>query len=413
MSVAVLNAAQIITIAGPPRPRVGAEMGELAIIAEGGMVIEDGRISEIGHSGEIEETLPTGTQIIDATGKVVLPGFVDAHTHPVFAGNRVDEFEMRIRGATYEEIAASGGGIRSTVSKTRAASEEKLLGQAKKHAGWFLANGTTTVEAKSGYGLTVDDEIKLLRVIRRLNAETPIEFVPTFLGAHAVPDEFRNAPEQYVALVIHKMLPRVVEEQLAENCDIFCERGYFDLEDSERILKAAQEQGLRLRMHVDQLTNSGGAFLAARLKAATADHLEQVSGAEIQALAEAGVQPVLLPGSVYALSKTRYPPAREMIAGGLAVVLATDFNPGSSPTPSLPIVMSLAATQMKMSPAECITATTINAAWSLRRGEQIGSLEAGKRANFVMFDCLDYREIVYYCGAPQTHSVYVSGKQVL
>jgi imidazolonepropionase len=387
-------------------------MRELAIIAEGGMVIEDGRIERIGRSGEIEKALPTGAQIIDATGKVVLPGFVDAHTHPVFGGNRVDEFEMRIRGATYEEIAASGGGIRSTVGKTRAASEEELLVQAKKHAGWFLANGTTTVEAKSGYGLSVDDEIKLLRVIRRLNAETPIEFVPTFLGAHAVPDEFRNAPGQYVALVIHKMLPRVVEEQLAESCDIFCERGYFDLTDSERILKAAQEQGLRLRMHVDQLTNSGGAFLAARLKAATADHLEQVSAAEIEALAEAGVQPVLLPGSVYALSKTRYPPAREMIEGGLAVVLATDFNPGSSPTPSLPMVMSLAATQMKMLPAECITATTINAAWSLNRGSQIGSLEPGKRANFALFDCVDYREIIYYFGASQAHSVYVSGKQV-
>jgi imidazolonepropionase len=413
MSVAVLNAAQIVTVAGPARPRAGAEMGEVAIIAEGGMVIEDGRILQVGRSAEIEKTLPTGMQIVDATGKVVLPGFVDAHTHPVFAGNRVDEFEMRIAGATYEEIAASGGGIRSTVTKTRAASEEELMAQAKKHAGWFLANGTTTVEAKSGYGLTVDDEIKLLRVIRRLNAETPVEFVPTFLGAHAVPDEFRNAPEQYVALVIHKMLPRIVEEQLAESCDIFCERGYFDLEDSERILKAAQEQGLRLRMHVDQLTNSGGAFLAARLKAATADHLEQVSGAEIQALAEAAVQPVLLPGSVYALSKTRYPPVREMIEAGLAVVLATDFNPGSSPTPSLPMVMSLSATQMKMSPAECITATTINAAWSLRRGEQIGSLEAGKRANFTLFDCVDYREILYYFGAPQLHSVYVSGKQVL
>src|SRR6476469_2716422 len=413
MPVAVLHAAQLVTLAGPKRPRVRTELQELSVVTDGGMLVRDGRVVATGPSSEIEKALSPSAEIIDARGKVVLPGFVDAHTHPVFGGNRVDEFEMRAQGATYEQIAESGGGIRSTVRKTRAASEEELLGQAKKHAGWFLRGGTTTVEAKSGYGLTIDDELKMLRVIRRLNAETPLEFVPTFLGAHAVPEEFRSAPEQYVSLVIHKMLPRVIEEQLAESCDIFCERGYFDITDSEKILRAAQDNGLRLRMHVDQLTNSGGAFLAARLKATTADHFEQANTAEIAALTEAGLQPVLLPGSVYALSKTRYPPAREMIEGGLAVVLATDFNPGSSPTPSLPMIMSLAATQMKMSPAECISATTINAAWSLNRGQQIGSLETGKRANFVMFDCLDYREIVYYFGALQTHSVYVSGKRVL
>jgi len=413
MPVAVLHAAQLVTLAGPNGPRIREQMRELAIIADGGMLIEGGRVLATGPSSEIEKALPADADIVDAKGKVVLPGFVDAHTHPVFGGDRVDEFEMRTLGATYEQIAESGGGIRSTVRKTRAASEDELLVQAKKHAGWFLRSGTTTVEAKSGYGLTIDDELKLLRVIRRLNAETPIEFVPTFLGAHAVPDEFRNAPEQYVALIIHKMLPRVVEEQLAESCDVFCERGYFDISDSEKILGAARDYGLRLRMHVDQLTNSGGAFLAARLHAATADHLEQASGAEIAALAEAGVQPVLLPGSVYSLGKTRYPAAREMIDAGLAVVLATDFNPGSSPTPSMPIVLSLAATQMKMTPAESLNAATINAAWSLNRGNQIGSLEPGKRANFTVWDSRDYREIAYYFGVSQLHSVYVSGKRVL
>ena len=412
MPLAVLHAAQLVTLAGPKRPRVGAELKELAIVNDGGMLIRDGRIEQIGPSNEIAKVLPADTEVIDANGKVVLPGFVDAHAHPVFAGNRVDEFEMRAQGATYEQIAESGGGIRSTVRKTRAASEEQLLAQAKKHASWFLRGGTTTVEAKSGYGLTVDDELKMLRVIRRLNAETPIEFVPTFLGAHAVPDEFQSAPEQYVSLVIHKMLPRVVEEQLAENCDVFCERGYFDITEAERILRAAQDCGLRLRMHVDQLTNSGGAFLAARLKAATADHLEQVNAAEIGALVEAGVQPVLLPGSVYSLGKTRYPPARAMIEAGLAVVLATDFNPGSSPTSSMPMVLSLAATQMKMTPAEAVTAATMNASYSLNRGNQIGSLEPGKRANFTLYDCADYREIAYYFGVSQTHSVYVSGKRV-
>lgn len=412
MPVAVLHAAQLVSLAGPKGPRVREQMRELGIIADGGLLVEDGRIAQVGPSIEIEKALPAGAEVIDARGKVVLPGFVDAHAHPVFAGDRIDEFEMRTRGATYEEIAKSGGGIRSTVQKTRAATEAELLVQAKKHAEWFLRGGTTTVEAKSGYGLTLDDELKMLRVIRRLNAETPIEFVPTFLGAHAVPDEFRSAPEQYVALVIHKMLPRVAEEQLAENCDIFCERGYFDIAEAEKILKAAQDHGLRLRMHVDQLTNSGGAFLAARLKAATADHLEQANAAEIDALAEAGVQPVLLPGSVYSLGKTRYPAAREMIEAGLGVVLATDFNPGSSPTPSMPMVLSLAATQMKMTPAEALTAATINAAYSLNRGDQIGSLEPGKRANFALYDCADYREIAYYFGVSLIDSVYISGKRV-
>lgn len=411
-TLALLHAAQLVSLAGPRRARVGAELGELSIIPDGGMLVRDDVIVATGASNEIEKQLPKDAEIVDATGLVVLPGFVDAHAHPVFAGNRVDEFEQRSRGATYEQIAAAGGGIRSTVRQTRAASEDELFAQARKHVRWFLQNGTTTVEAKSGYGLTVEDELKILRVIRRLTVETPIEFVPTFLGAHAIPEEFYRAPEQYVALVIHEMLPRVAEEQLAEYCDVFCERGYFEIADSEKILTAAQQHGLRLRMHVDQLTNSGGAFLAARLRAATADHLEQTNAAEIAALSEAGVQPVLLPASVYSLGKDRYPRAREMIDAGLAVVLATDFNPGSSPTPSMPMILSLAATQMRMSPAESITAATINAAYSLNRGDKIGSLEPGKLANFSMFDCPDYRELAYYFGISQTNSVYVRGQRV-
>ncbi len=410
--LAVLHASQLVTLAGPKRARIGAELNQLSIIRDGAMLIDEGRIIATGTSPEIEKQISAKTEIVEAAGKIVLPGFIDAHTHPVFAGNRVDEFEQRSKGATYEEIAASGGGIRSTVRKTRAATEDELLDQGLKHARWFLQNGTTTVEAKSGYGLSVEDELKILRVIRRLNAESPIEFVPTFLGAHAVPEEFQNAPEQYVALVIHEMLPRVAEAQFAEGCDIFCERGYFDIADSERILTAAKEHGLHLRMHVDQLSDYGGAFLAARMRAATADHLEQTNAAGIAALAEAGVQPVLLPGSVYSLGKDRYPRAREMIEAGLAVVLATDFNPGSSPTTSMPMILSLAATQMKMSPAESLSAATINAAYSLNRGDKIGSLEVGKRANFSIFDCSDCRELAYYFGISQIHSVYIGGKRV-
>lgn len=408
-SIAVLHAAQLVTLAGPRGPRTGAAMRELGIIADGGMLVRDGVIEMVARSDEIEAALPNDVDIVDARGRVVLPGFVDAHTHPVFGDNRVDEFELRATGATYEEIASSGGGIRSTVRKTRAASEAELLVLAQGRSRWFLRCGTTTVEAKSGYGLSLEEELKMLRVVRQLNATTALEFVPTFLGAHAVPEEFTRAPEQYVALVMHEMLPTVAEEGLAEYCDIFCERGYFDLADAERILRAAQALGLRLRMHVDQLTNSGGAFLAARLGAATADHLEQTNDAEIAALAEAGVQPVLVPASVYALGKTRYPKARAMIEAGLAVVLATDFNPGSSPTASIPMVLSLAATQMTMTPAEGVTAATINAAHSLGRSETIGSLEAGKRADFVLWDCEDYREIAYWFGLPLVHSVFING----
>lgn len=410
-SVAVLHASQLVTLAGPNRPRVAAEMSDIAIIRDGGMLIRSGEILAVGKSDEIEKSV-RGDEIVDAGGRVVLPGFVDAHTHLVFAGDRLDDFERRARGETYEEIAAAGGGIRSTVSRTRAADAAELMAQAKKHAQWFLKCGTTTVEAKSGYGLTVDDELKILRTIRELNREMPLECVPTFLGAHAVPDEFGNAPERYVDLVIHEMLPRVAEGNLAEFCDIFCERGYFDLEQSRKILTTAKKRGLKVRIHADQLTNSGAAKLAAELQATTADHLEQTDEHGIAALKSGGVQPVLLPGSVYALGSTHYPRARDMIEAGLAVVLATDFNPGSSPTPSMPMIFSLAATHMKMSPPEALTASTINAAASLYRAEKIGSLETGKLANFSIFDCEDYRELPYYFGFPQTHSVYVAGQCV-
>ncbi len=408
-SLTVLHASQLVTLAGPKRPRVGTEMSEVAIIRDGGMLIRDGKIDSVGPSSEIEKR-SRDAEIVDAGGRVVLPGFVDAHTHLVFAGNRLDDFERRARGETYEQIAKAGGGIWSTVEKTRAAGSEELFARAWKHAEWFLRSGTTTVEAKSGYGLTVSDELKTLRVMGQLSEKGPLEIVPTFLGAHAVP---RNTtPNEYVELVIDEMLPQVAREKLAESCDVFCERGYFDVEQSRRILTAARKLGLRLRIHADQLGNSGGAKLAAELKAATADHLEKTDEQGIAAMKSAGVQPVLLPGSVYALGSSGYPRAREMIEAGLGVVLATDFNPGSSPTASMPMILSLACTQMKMSPVEALTAATINAAHSLNRGNKIGSLEPGKLANFSIFACQDYRELAYWFGIPQTHSVYAKGKRV-
>ena len=408
-SLALLHAAELVTLAGPQRPRIGNELSGLGIIRDGGLLIRDGKIDIVGASDEIEEAA-RDAEIIDLGGRLVLPGFVDAHTHLVFAGNRLDDFERRARGESYEQIAKAGGGIWSTVEKTRAASEADLFAQATKHAEWFVKCGTTTVEAKSGYGLTLDDELKIVCVMQRLNQETPLEVVPTFLGAHAVPRD-RSAGE-YVDLVINEMLPRVAKEKLAEFCDVFCERGYFDVEQSRKILTAAKKLGLKLRGHVDQLTNSGGAKLMAELGAATADHLEKTDEQGIASLKSANVQPVLLPGSVYALGSTSYPRAREMIEAGLAVVLATDFNPGSAPTPSMPMVLSLACTQMEMSPAEAITASTINAAYSLNRGDAIGTLEAGKAANVAVFDCEDYREVAYWFGFRQLHAVYVRGKQI-
>jgi imidazolonepropionase len=408
-ALAIIHASQLVTLAGPKRPRVGSELSELALIRDGGMLIRNARIEVVGPSNEIESKAGDA-EIIDARGKVVLPGFVDAHTHLVFTGNRLEDFERRARGDTYEQIAKAGGGIWSTVEKTRAASEADLLAQAKRHADWFLRCGTTTVESKSGYGLTLQDELKSLRVMKRLNQETPLEIVPTFLGAHAVPRKMDV--DEYVDLVVKKMLPQVTSESLAEFCDVFCERGYFDIEQSKRILSAAKRLGLKLRIHADQLSNSDASKLAAELKATTADHLEKTDGQGIAALKSGGVQPVLLPGSVYALGSTHYPRAREMIEAGLAVVIATDFNPGSSPTPSMPMILSLACTQMKMSPAEAIAASTINPAYSLGRGDQIGSLESGKVANFSIFDYEDYRELAYWFGFEQAQSVYVRGERV-
>jgi imidazolonepropionase len=409
-SLAVLHTSQLVTLTGPKRPRVGTELSELGIIRDGGMLIRNGEIERVGPSDEIEK-IGSDAEVVDARGRVVMPGFVDAHTHLVFAGNRLDDFERRARGETYERIAKAGGGIWSTVKKTRAASERDLLAQAKKHAMWFLRCGTTTAEAKSGYGLTVEDELKILRVMRQLKEDVPLEIVSTFLGAHAVPREL--SPDEYLDVVVTEMLPRVTAENLAEFCDVFCERGYFDTDQSRKILSAAKKLGLSLRGHIDQLTNSGGAKLMAEIGATTADHLEQTDEQGIAALKKANVQPVLLPSSVYALGSSRYPRAREMIDAGLAIVLATDFNPGSSPTPSMPTVLSLACTQMKMSPAEVIAASTVNAAYSVNRGDKIGSLEAGKLANFVIFDCEDYRELAYWFGISQTHAVYVRGKCVL
>jgi imidazolonepropionase len=406
------NISQLVTLAGPSRARVGAEMRDLAIFYDAAVFVREGVIVAVGDASAVKPQAGADAVRIDAAHSVVMPGFVDAHTHPVFAGTREDEYEMRATGLTYQQIASKGGGIRSTVRKTREASEDELFEQALPRVRRLLEHGTTTIEAKSGYGLTIDDELKILRVIQRLNAETPLDLIPTFLGAHEIPDEYRDAREDYIRLVTDEMLPRVAAEGLARYCDVFCESHVFSVDETRRILIRAKELGLGVRLHAEQLSLSGGARLAAVLEAASADHLEWIDDQGIRALALSGVIAVLLPGAVFNLGLARYAPARAMIEAGVAIVLATDFNPGSSPTPSMQMILSIACAQMRMTPAEAITAATINAAYSLDCGDALGSLEPGKLADLVVFDCSDYRQIPYFFGVNHASIVIKSGNVV-
>lgn len=411
-STAIVNIRQLVTLAGAARPRVGRELGELATIEQAALLIKGGRIVAAGPDAEIRSKIPAGAEVIDAEGRCVTPGFVDAHTHLVFAGNRAGEFEQRIAGATYQEIAAAGGGILKTVALTRAASEDELLAVARKHRDWMLRGGTTTLEAKSGYGLNRETELKMLRVIRRLNQEGPVRIVPTLLGAHTVPPEYKDRRAEYVRFVAEELIPAVAAEGLAEYCDVFCDEHAFTVQETRVVLSAAQRHGLKLRLHAEQFRPGTGADLAAELVAATADHLETATDESLERLRAAGVLPVLLPGSVFALGRSEYPPARRMVEAGLAIVVATDFNPGSSPVPSMPFMLSLACVQMRLSPAEALTAATINAACSLGLGDEVGSLEAGKNADFLIHEFGDYREIPYFIAAPARPRVFIAGKEV-
>jgi imidazolonepropionase len=411
--VIVTNCSQLVTLAGPARVRRGAEMRDLGIIKDGAMLVRDRRIQAVAARAEIERQATPDDEVVDAHGRIVMPGFIDAHTHPVFAGTRADEFEQRIEGATYAEIAGRGGGIRSTVRKTREADEAGLLDTARRYREWFLRGGTTMIEAKSGYGLSPESELKILRVIRTLDSEGVLRYVPTFLGAHETPDEYRDRKGKYLDIVMHEMLPHVAAERLAEYCDIFCEPNVFPAPLAREFLSVAQAQGFGLRIHADQFSTDEGSMLAAQLRAVTADHLEGTSDRGLEALLAADVQPVLVPASVFHLGSNRYAPARRMIELGLGVVLATDFNPGSSPTASMPLVLWIACTAMRMTPAEAITAATINAAYSLGRGSNFGSLEAGKFADFVVHDCENYRELPYFFGRETARAVFVGGCRVL
>jgi imidazolonepropionase len=407
---AVVNCGQLITLAGPSRPRTGPELQELGILKDAAFTVNSGRIEQVGSYQEIKQQIKDA-HIIDAQRRSVLPGFVDAHTHLVFGGNRVAEFEQRVSGKTYQEIAAAGGGILSTLTNTRNATQEELVTTATRYTEWFLRGGTTTIEAKSGYGLTEDSELKILRVIRDLNKQTPLQLIPTLLAAHTVPPEFKQDRAAYIALIVNKIIPEAASQNLAQACDVFCDDHAFTVDEARIIFKAAQRHNLKLRMHVEQFRADGGAQLAAELGAQTADHLECTTQEGMNALLKSKVQPVLLPASVFALSRTQYPDARAMIATGLAPVIATDFNPGSSPTASMPLIIALAALYMKMLPSEALTAATINAAASLGLAHEIGSIEAGKQANFVIHEFTDYRELAYFLGTPTRPRVFIAGRE--
>jgi imidazolonepropionase len=411
-SFAVVNIGQLVTLAGPVRPRVGAELHDLAIIDNAALLIENGRIAAVGRYSELKSKISLDAVVIDAERCCVTPGFVDAHTHLIFAGNRADEFEQRIAGATYQQIAAAGGGILRTVKMTRAASEDELLAAARRHRGWMLRGGTTTLEAKSGYGLNRDTEMLMLRVLSSLNQEGPVRIVPTLLAAHTVPPEFVDQRTAYIRSIAEELIPEVAAAGLARYCDAFCDDHAFTVAETRTVLSSAKKHGLGLRIHAEQFRPGTGAALAAELGAATADHLETATEETLLQLRDAGVQPVLLPGSVFALGRTQYPSARKMVDLGLAIVLATDFNPGSSPVPSMPFMLSLACIQMGLSPAEALTAATINAAWSLDLGTTVGTLERGKKADFLIHEFGDYRELAYFIAAPARPRVFIEGREV-
>lgn len=412
----IRNAAQVVTMAGPNgKPRTGAAMSELGLVENGGVVLEGENVAFVGPDDEARrfvERRGAVPEVIDASGKLVAPGLVDPHTHVVFAGSREQELNMRLSGATYMEIMNAGGGIHSSTERTREASEERLLRETAKRLDRFLEHGVTTIEAKSGYGLRLEDELKQLRVARRLNDEHPVDLVSTFMGAHAVPKEYKADPEGYVRLVTDAMIPAVASQGLAEYCDVFCEKGVFTPEQSRAILEAGMKRGLKPKIHADEIEPYGGGELAAEIGAVSAEHLLRVSDAGIRAMAEKGVIAVLLPGTAFFLM-TKPAEARRMIEAGVPVALSTDRNPGSCPTESLPFVMNLACLTMKMTPAEVLTACTINAAHAIGRAGRIGSLEAGKQADVVVFDAPNYLYLQYHYAVNLVDTVVKKGRVVI
>lgn len=407
----LVNADELVTLAGDARPRRGREMRELRIIPDGGVYAVDGRIRDVGPSDDLVARYGTAGTVIDASGKTVVPGLVDAHTHLVFAGSRERELEWKAEGMTYEEIAARGGGILHTVSETRKSTAEELALLASVRLDVMLAHGTTTVEAKSGYGLSLPEELKILTALERVQANHPVTVVPTFLGAHAVAPEFEGRTEAYVDLVVREMLPSVAAKTRARFCDVFVEEGYFHADDARRILPEAARLGLAPKLHADEFSDGGGASLAAELGAVSADHLVHATDGGVRTMAQRGTIAVLLPASSVA-SRIPFARARDLVEMGVPVALGTDFNPNCW-AESMTLVVSLAAHQLALTPAEALTAATINAAHAIGLGAEVGSLEVGKRADLVVLDVPDHRHVAYRIGGLVIDAVVKDGSVVV
>jgi imidazolonepropionase len=407
-----VNASQVVTCAGPGRARRGTEMSDAVIRTDVAVVVQEGRIAAVAEADVLRDLFPDAREI-DCGQRVLMPGLVDSHTHAIFGRARFEEQEMRAAGLDYMEIARRGGGIHSSVRDLRSRPEWELYALAKERLARLASFGTTTVEVKSGYGLTLADELKTLRVIARLARELPIRIVPTFLGAHEIPLEHRESTATraaYVDLLIHEMIPAVEAEKLARFADVFCETGVYTVDESRAILTAARNAGMGIKLHADELTASGGAELAASLGATSADHLAAVSDAGIAALAAGSTVATLLPGTMLFLGKTKHAPARRFIESGVPVALATDFNPGTSPTQNLPLVMTLGMSQLRMTAAETVIAATVNGAAAVGLADRIGQIAPGFSADLAIFDVRDVRELPYWYGDNRCVASYARGK---
>jgi imidazolonepropionase len=404
MTTLIRGARQLLTLRGDRGPRRGAALRELGIIPDGAVLIKDGLIVDAGPGRRIENLAAArGAREFDATGRVVMPGFVDSHTHLVFGRPRLTDYEMRLTGASYADIATAGGGILSSVQAVREMSAAKLETQARAHIEAMALHGTTTLEAKSGYALDNAGELKTLRLLNKLNSD-PLDVVPTYLGAHITPAEYSGKPDAYIDWITAEMMPQIHRRKLARYVDIYCDDGAFTLEQSRRYLEHARRLGFGLKIHAEQFARTGAARLAVELEAVSADHLEQASEEDIRALGQSNTIATLLPGSVFHLGLRTYAPARALISAGAAVALATDFNPGTSPTYSMQMVLSLACTEMRMTPAEAIAAATINGAHALGLAHRVGSLEPNKQGDVLILNAEDYRELPYYFGTNNVHT---------
>ena len=406
----IKHAAELVTCAGIA-PKMGAAMADIGIIPDGALLAENGKISWVGSTAELPVQDEAQWEVIDASGQCVMPGFVDSHTHMVFGGYRAEEFFWRLGGTPYLEILERGGGILNTVQATRSASLAELKALALGRLDNMLAMGVTTVEGKSGYGLDKETELRQLAVMAELNREQPVEIVPTFMGAHAVPPEYKGRTDEYVDYIIKEVLPAVVEQGVAEFCDVFCEQGVFSLAQSRRLLKAAQAMGLKAKLHADEIVALGGAELAAELNACSADHLLQASDAGIAALGKAHTVATVLPMTAFCLRES-YARARKMIDSGAAVALATDYNPGSCFSHSIPMIAALAAIQLKLEPAEIVTALTINGAAAVNRADRVGTLEIGKQADIAILEYPSHLYLVYHAGMNIVDKVIKQGQLV-